>query len=67
VRYLKYSIGVESVPRRPFAPGAFDAHGGVDEDAVEVEEDGCAYRMSPASQVSVRVFFVLLPNLATAP
>jgi hypothetical protein len=42
MRYVKHAIGVQAVPCRPFAPGALDALGGVDQDAVEVEQDGGA-------------------------
>jgi hypothetical protein len=39
VRHLKHAIGVESVPGSPLPPGAFDTLSGVDEDAVEIEQD----------------------------
>jgi hypothetical protein len=39
---LQHAIGVEPVAGSPVPPAALDALGGVDQDAVEVEQDGGA-------------------------
>jgi hypothetical protein len=42
VRHLQDAVGVEAMARGPCSPRALDTLRGVDENAVEVEEDGRA-------------------------